>query len=430
MGAIYILLGVGALIGAWNMAGTIPTVVYYGVGLLNEHVVLPGHGHHLRPGRARHRQLVDHRRDPGRRLRGAGAAGRRRSRDRRRRRHLRRLLRRQDDADLRDDGAGAVDGRQRDHQRAHRRDALDLGAGRGASRSSGSRFSGCWPAAGDRPSIPPTARRSLASEFKISLLNLLPMVFLSSSRSAASPPFLAIFASALFAAVMAVFTQPAAVEAFVGDPTRGPGRTALEAIYGAMATGFVSQHRQREIDALFSRGGMASMLNTIWLVLGALSLRRDHGGRRLPRAPGPPDRDQRQVDGSLIASVIGTCIGLNIIAGDQYVAIVMPSRVYRFEFAQARDRPADAVAGGRGLGDGDLAAGAVEQLRRLHGRRAGGGHRGLPAVLLLQPAQPGDLAVLRLHRLPHRARRTGRPACPVATGSGRRPVEAQEGVAA
>ena len=35
MSAVFILLAVGALIGAWNMAGTIPTVVYYGVGLLN-----------------------------------------------------------------------------------------------------------------------------------------------------------------------------------------------------------------------------------------------------------------------------------------------------------------------------------------------------------------------------------------------------------
>ena len=34
MGAIFILLAVGALIGTWNMAGTIPTVVYYGIGLL------------------------------------------------------------------------------------------------------------------------------------------------------------------------------------------------------------------------------------------------------------------------------------------------------------------------------------------------------------------------------------------------------------
>src|SRR6476659_11520386 len=33
--AIFILLAVGALIGTWNMAGTIPTVVDYGVRLLN-----------------------------------------------------------------------------------------------------------------------------------------------------------------------------------------------------------------------------------------------------------------------------------------------------------------------------------------------------------------------------------------------------------
>ena len=35
VGAIFILLSVGALIGTWNMAGTIPTVVDYGVQLLN-----------------------------------------------------------------------------------------------------------------------------------------------------------------------------------------------------------------------------------------------------------------------------------------------------------------------------------------------------------------------------------------------------------
>ena len=35
MSAIFILLAVGALIGTWNMAGTIPTVVDYGIRLLN-----------------------------------------------------------------------------------------------------------------------------------------------------------------------------------------------------------------------------------------------------------------------------------------------------------------------------------------------------------------------------------------------------------
>jgi Na+:H+ antiporter, NhaC family len=35
MGAIFILLAVGALIGTWNMAGTIPTVVDYGIRLVS-----------------------------------------------------------------------------------------------------------------------------------------------------------------------------------------------------------------------------------------------------------------------------------------------------------------------------------------------------------------------------------------------------------
>ena len=35
VGAIFILLAVGALIGTWNMAGTIPTIVDYGIRLLD-----------------------------------------------------------------------------------------------------------------------------------------------------------------------------------------------------------------------------------------------------------------------------------------------------------------------------------------------------------------------------------------------------------
>ena len=34
MEAIFILLAVGALIGTWNLSGTIPTVVSYGLELL------------------------------------------------------------------------------------------------------------------------------------------------------------------------------------------------------------------------------------------------------------------------------------------------------------------------------------------------------------------------------------------------------------
>jgi NhaC family Na+:H+ antiporter len=79
---------------------------------------------------------------------------------------------------------------------------------------------------------------------------------------------------------------------------------------------------------------MDSMLSTIWLVLGALSfaaVMEDAGFlERLVR----PVLAAAKSTGRLIASVIATCIGLNVIAGDQYVAIVMPSRIYRAEFAK------------------------------------------------------------------------------------------------
>jgi NhaC family Na+:H+ antiporter len=101
-----------------------------------------------------------------------------------------------------------------------------------------------------------------------------------------------------------------------------------------MANGFRLETGNATIDALFSRGGMSSMLFTIWLVLGALSfaaVMEDAGF--LARLIQPVLARARST-GRLIAAVIGTSIGLNIVAGDQYVAIVMPSRVYRAEFAK------------------------------------------------------------------------------------------------
>jgi hypothetical protein len=83
--------------------------------------------------------------------------------------------------------------------------------------------------------------------------------------------------------------------------------TSIVAIYTAMANGFVSSTGNETIDALFSRGGMSSMLYTIWLVLGALSFAAimEHAawsgssGRSLP-AP---------LDWAFIASVIATASG-------------------------------------------------------------------------------------------------------------------------
>jgi len=172
----------------------------------------------------------------------------------------------------------------------------------------------------------------LRSVFNTSPVSLLPLVLLVIFTLRKVPPFLAIMGSALFAGILACFTQWHVVKAFVNDPTLGPVATGIKGIYAAMATGYVSKTGNPAVDTLFSRGGMASLLTTVWLVLAALSFAAimEHAGflERLLR----PVVAHAPTRGRLIAAVNASGVGLNVIAGDQYVADVLPARMFANEF--------------------------------------------------------------------------------------------------
>ena len=177
------------------------------------------------------------------------------------------------------------------------------------------------------------AQDALGKVFRISPVNLLPLALLVVLSILRVPPFLAIFGTAIVSGALASFTQPQVIASFVGKQDQGAVLNGIEAVYKAMATGFVSNSGNEKIDSLFSRGGMASMLTTVWLILGALSYAAvmEHAGF-LDRLMAPVLARARSA-GSLIASVAATCLGLNIVAGDQYVADVLPSRAFRAAFA-------------------------------------------------------------------------------------------------
>jgi Na+:H+ antiporter, NhaC family len=173
---------------------------------------------------------------------------------------------------------------------------------------------------------------ALESTFNISAVNLLPLALLVLCTVKKVPPFLAILGSALFAGLLACFTQWTQVKAFVGEPDLGAVPTGIKAIYDAMANGFVSRSGIEPIDELFSRGGMASLLPTVWLILAALSFAAilEHAGflERLLR----PVVKRAKTRGRLVLAVNSSAIGLNLTAGDKYVADVMPARMFRGEF--------------------------------------------------------------------------------------------------
>jgi NhaC family Na+:H+ antiporter len=176
------------------------------------------------------------------------------------------------------------------------------------------------------------ALAAVEGSFHISVVNLLPLALLVVFTAKKVPPFLAILGSALFAGILACFTQWPAVQAFVDDPQLGTFSTAVKGVYGAMATGFVSNSGVAPVDELFSRGGMAGLLTTVWLVLAAMAFAAilEHAGflDRLLR----PIVTRARSRGSLILAVNASGIGLNVTAGDQYVADVLPSRMFRDEF--------------------------------------------------------------------------------------------------
>jgi NhaC family Na+:H+ antiporter len=106
----------------------------------------------------------------------------------------------------------------------------------------------------------------------------------------------------------------------------------LKGVWTTLASGFESSTGNEAVDELLSRGGMASMLNTVWLIISAIAFGAvlEHAGmlERLVRATLVAAKST----GSLITAVIATSIGTNIIAADQYMSIVLPGKMYRAEF--------------------------------------------------------------------------------------------------
>jgi NhaC family Na+:H+ antiporter len=164
-------------------------------------------------------------------------------------------------------------------------------------------------------------------------VNLLPLVLLIVLSVRKAPASLALLGSALFAGVLAAFTQSQVVADFVA----GAGNVVVESIkatWQSMATGFSADTGIADVDRLVSRGGMSSMLFTLWLIFGAVTfgvLLERFG--LISRLVDPMIASAKST-GRLFLTVFGCAFGLNVVAGDQYIALVLPARIFRVEFAR------------------------------------------------------------------------------------------------
>lgn len=173
---------------------------------------------------------------------------------------------------------------------------------------------------------------TLDGTFNISLWALLPLVLVLWLAIRKKPPLPTILAGALFGALLAAILQPQVVLTYADSPEIATLLALVKGVWLALANGYVSATGVAEVDELLSRGGMSSMLSTIWLILAALAFGAvmEHTGM-LARLIQSTLRAAKST-GSLIATVVASCIGMNIVAADQYIAIVLPGKMFKAEF--------------------------------------------------------------------------------------------------
>ena len=150
------------------------------------------------------------------------------------------------------------------------------------------------------------------------------------------PALPALLAGTLLGGLFAIIFQPQAIEAV------GGGTDAIStyiAVMKAMYTDISITTTNDMVNNLLSTGGMAGMLYTVWLILSAMVF----GG--VMEATGMLERITRSIirlahsTGSLIASTVGTCIFFNLTASDQYLAIVVPGRMYAKTYRERGLKP-------------------------------------------------------------------------------------------
>jgi Na+:H+ antiporter, NhaC family len=172
----------------------------------------------------------------------------------------------------------------------------------------------------------------IESNFRVSLWAFVPLAIVLGLSIAKFPPFITIFIGALSGGILATILDPARVIAFAASPDLAAPLAALKGVWAALADGYVSDSGDQAIDAILTRGGMSSMMNTVWLIITALAFGATVERAGLLNRLIDPVIHRAKSVGALVATVVATCIGANIVTSDQYIAIAIPARLFRAEF--------------------------------------------------------------------------------------------------
>ncbi len=163
----------------------------------------------------------------------------------------------------------------------------------------------------------------ISGAFNLSPVLLLPPVVVLGLVIRRVPALPALMAGTLVAAVLAVVVQ---------------GTSVADVLSASMA-GYTADTGVAAVDKLLSRGGMGSMLETVALIVCALAFAGIMEGSGMLDSLARAVLRWARGTGGLVVATAASAMGLNVLASDQYIAIIVPGRMYRTAFLERRLHP-------------------------------------------------------------------------------------------
>lgn len=171
----------------------------------------------------------------------------------------------------------------------------------------------------------------LNSEFTIGWFTLIPLFVLLGLAISKVPAFPAVAIGAFLGGIWALLFQQDVVLSMLSSDHNEIIR-GLMVVWTALFDGVNFNTPDQNLNDLLSRGGMSSMLNTIWLIICAMSFGAVLERVGLLKTIVSVCLKGATSAGDMVTRTILTCIGTNLVTADQYMAIVMPGRMYKEEF--------------------------------------------------------------------------------------------------
>lgn len=157
---------------------------------------------------------------------------------------------------------------------------------------------------------------ALNTAFDLNPLLLLPPLLIGIVVVWRLPALPSLLGAALLGAVLAVGFQD----------------VSLKEIFDVAQFGYAKTTGDIAVDELLHRGGLDSMMYTVSLILCALTFGGVMERCGFLRAIAGAILRLARSTGSLVAATVGTCVGMNIAAADQYLSIIVPGRMYREDY--------------------------------------------------------------------------------------------------